>query len=442
VASDFPACLKVVEERVKPYRHQKSEEGEFALGKALAEKWWVYNRPRRDLFDRIQGMQRVLVRPEVSNTHAMVFLPPTILFSNVVCVFLFDDCDHFLTLQSSIHECWARRYASSMRTDLRYTTADCFETFPFPEGEIANSQRIVDSYCQRRQHLAVNRNIGLTKIHNAIHDVTDDDADVSALRRFLIEMDNAVVTAYGWSDLNLGHGFHESKQGVRFTISKPARREVLSRLLKLNHERYAEEVKKGLHEKKCKASPAAKRKPKETERIPATLPTLFDIEGVDVAFPNTDRERLLCGLLCDLVAAEPGLRFDDYLDGLVIALRPQKYNRLLIGDERTKFTKLAEKLNTAGGRESSSIPWDNLVEVLSQGEAIRKAAGDTFDKGGQFETVRSDFPNCDPKLVALVHKAATTLREYQDLGKSAPAQANEIVSQSVEDRKALAGATE
>ena len=46
------------------------------------------------------------------------------------------------------------------------------------------------------------------------------------------------------------HGFHDTKQGVRFTISEPARREVLQRLLKLNHARYAEEVQQGLHAKK------------------------------------------------------------------------------------------------------------------------------------------------------------------------------------------------
>ena len=63
-------------------------------------------------------------------------------------------------------------------------------------------------------------------------------------------MDRAVAAAYGWDDLDLGHGFHETKQGVRFTISEPARREVLARLQKLNHERYAEEGRQGLHEKK------------------------------------------------------------------------------------------------------------------------------------------------------------------------------------------------
>lgn len=63
-------------------------------------------------------------------------------------------------------------------------------------------------------------------------------------------LDHAVAAAYGWSDLDLGHGFYRTPQGLRYTISEPARREVLRRLLELNHARYAEEVKAGLHEKK------------------------------------------------------------------------------------------------------------------------------------------------------------------------------------------------
>lgn len=71
-------------------------------------------------------------------------------------------------------------------------------------------------------------------------------------------MDNTVATAYGWDDLDLGHGFHGTKQGVRFTISEAARREVLDRLLELNHCRYAEEVAQGLHEKKKPARKASR----------------------------------------------------------------------------------------------------------------------------------------------------------------------------------------
>ena len=87
-------------------------------------------------------------------------------------------------------------------------------------------------------------------------------------------MDNAVAAAYGWTDLDLGHGFHETKQGVRYTISETARREVLARLLKLNHERYAEEVKQGLHEKAKAPASAGKRKPKQAATKATPLPSL------------------------------------------------------------------------------------------------------------------------------------------------------------------------
>ena len=75
------------------------------------------------------------------------------------------------------------------------------------------------------------------------------------LRNLQVEINNAVAAAYGWTDLELDHGFHDTIQGVRYTISEPTRRDVLARLLKLNHERYAEEVKQGLHEKKGKRGP-------------------------------------------------------------------------------------------------------------------------------------------------------------------------------------------
>ena len=93
------------------------------------------------------------------------------------------------------------------------------------------------------------RQEGLTKTYNRFHDPDELAEDIQKLRELHVEMDNAVASAYGWTDLDLGHGFHETKQGIRYTISEPARREVLARLLKLNHERYAEEVKQGLHEK-------------------------------------------------------------------------------------------------------------------------------------------------------------------------------------------------
>ena len=119
------------------------------------------------------------------------------------------------------------------------------------------------------------RKEGITAIYNCFHDSKKTSADIQKLRSLHVEMDHAVAAAYGWTDLELGHGFHETKQGVRYTICEGARREVLARLLKLNHERYAEEVRLGLHEKKGAAKKtAAKKAPGKSIAKQATL---FDL---------------------------------------------------------------------------------------------------------------------------------------------------------------------
>jgi hypothetical protein len=126
---------------------------------------------------------------------------------------------------------------------------DCFETFPFPPMA-DNVGFLGNAYHEFRCQIMQRRQEGLTKTYNRFHDPDDSAKDIQKLRDLHVEMDKAVAAAYGWDDLDLGHGFHQTKQGLRFTVSEPARREVLVRLLKLNHERYAEEVAQGLHDKK------------------------------------------------------------------------------------------------------------------------------------------------------------------------------------------------
>ncbi|MBX5495129.1 MAG: hypothetical protein IRZ15_07335 [Bryobacteraceae bacterium] len=98
------------------------------------------------------------------------------------------------------------------------------------------------------------------------HEVSED---IATLRALHVEMDNSVAAAYGRTDLDLGRNFHETKHGARFTISEPARREVLDRLLALNHERYAQEQaradatrpKRGTKRKRAKEGPCFTVKP-------------------------------------------------------------------------------------------------------------------------------------------------------------------------------------
>jgi hypothetical protein len=135
-----------------------------------------------------------------------------------------------------------------MKGDLRYTPSDVFETFPFPL-DTTSLEDIGACYYTHRQSIMQARQEGLTDTYNRFHRESETVADIVNLRELHKEMDEAVAQAYGWDDLALEHGFYQTKQGPRYTISERARREVLGRLLKLNHERYAAEVAEGLHEK-------------------------------------------------------------------------------------------------------------------------------------------------------------------------------------------------
>jgi len=74
------------------------------------------------------------------------------------------------------------------------------------------------------------------------------------LRHLHKEMDETVLKAYGWTDINLAHDFYEvdylpENDRIRYTISPDARKEILKRLLKLNHEIHEQEQKQGRPEK-------------------------------------------------------------------------------------------------------------------------------------------------------------------------------------------------
>jgi len=90
---------------------------------------------------------------------------------------------------------------------------------------------------------------GLTKTYNRVHDPEESSDDIVELREIHVALDHAVRDAYGWDDLDLDRDFHETKFGTRFTFALAPRQEVLDRLLELNHERYADEVRRGLHGK-------------------------------------------------------------------------------------------------------------------------------------------------------------------------------------------------
>ncbi len=141
-------------------------------------------------------------------------------------------------LSSSIHSIWVIRYTSTMRTDISYSPSDVFLTLPRPQPtpELEALGRQLD---ETRRELMLSRAWGLTKTYNRVHDPDNHEPAIQELRDIHVAIDEAVMRAYGWDDLDLKIGHHPTKIGIRWTVSKEARFELLDRLLEENHRRYA-----------------------------------------------------------------------------------------------------------------------------------------------------------------------------------------------------------
>jgi len=268
VAADFPDCLRIVEEKVKPERTRKDENGDFVLREPLPTKWWIYADKRPELYSLLANLPATIAVTQTSKYHVFVCVPTGKVFAHKLVVFATDDVHLLGILQSSLHTEWVMAFGSSLETRPVYAPTDCFDTFPLPARSDA-LLRAAESLETRRSEYATQADIGFTDLYNSIHSQTDKSESAEVLRRMTVAIDRSLVDAYQWSDLAgaLNHGFYASKWGERFTIHPDARAEILARLLALNHQRYAEEVAAGLHDNgKTKPKPAtAKRlKPADT----------------------------------------------------------------------------------------------------------------------------------------------------------------------------------
>jgi hypothetical protein len=193
-------------------------------------------------------------------------------------------------LQSTLHSDWAWSYSKKTGgSTIRYSTNSCLETFPFPQNlnpqQEQQLETIGEAYHEHRKQLMLGMQLGLTKTYNLFHSnaitaqsINDKDKQVAALQKHLektpntisfneaiqgilklrelhVQMDEAVLDAYRWNDIALKHNFYEvdylpETDRVRFTIHPDARKEVLKRLLELNHKIHEEEKSSGLLDKK------------------------------------------------------------------------------------------------------------------------------------------------------------------------------------------------
>lgn len=250
-ASRFRRCLEIVEQRVKPYRDTVNR-------KAHRERWWQFGDRRPGLVGACVDHEKVIACAMTTVDFKFAWVPSSWVFDQTVVVVVPDCNECYGVLESSIHKTWAYELGSGFGSGgaPRYNPSRCFETFPFPRTATKEHRALLvkvgDSYHKHRESMMLARAEGLTKIYSRFHDVSQTSSDVAMIRVRQIELDRAVAAAYEWTDLELLHGFHETKHGIRFTIGEAARRIVLTRLLALNQQYHQEEIRPPLYEKNAR----------------------------------------------------------------------------------------------------------------------------------------------------------------------------------------------
>ena len=128
-ASLYESPFEHVVKNVKPISEKNSDA-------IVALNWWRLARPRTDMRVALAGLRRYIATPAVSKHRTFVWLDETILPDQALLAFARADDATFGILHSRFHELWSLRMCTWMGkgNDPRYTPTTCFETFPFPEG--------------------------------------------------------------------------------------------------------------------------------------------------------------------------------------------------------------------------------------------------------------------------------------------------------------------
>lgn len=317
-AAQHSTAFEIVQSLVKPARQLSNE-------KRLRDKWWQFKRPYIEIHTKTEALERAFAVALTTKYLSFSSIPPNVICTHALAVLTTDRWELYAVVQSTLHEVWARKYSGALETRLRYSPSDCFETFAFPEGlwHLANPALAIvgERYHEHRKSLMLSLWLGLTDVYNLFHardltptkvaKVSKKSAEEAArgyeglleLRRLHVELDQAIRDAYGWQNLPLDHGFYEvetlaENDRVRYTISPAARKEVLHRLLRLNHERAAEEED---------ASPGSWARPMQDYRAETGVQLAAMLKAMDGPLPK--RQVVLAAIL----ALEPNLLLP-YLD--------------------------------------------------------------------------------------------------------------------------------
>ncbi len=229
-AETYVSPAQHVRELVKPERDHNPR-------KSRRERWWQFGERSPGMRKAIAELDEVLVISLVSNRVMPLRVSSHQVLSNKLGVFATDSYAMQSIFSSSIHWLWSVKYSATLGTELNYTPTRAVATFPRPESTLRldSSGRALDS---DRTEIMFRRGLGLTQLYNLVHSSdSGPDIEVTAIRQAHVEVDQAVLEAFGWSDVHPDWNVYTHFGRERFSIDPDSAAVVLERLLHENHRR-------------------------------------------------------------------------------------------------------------------------------------------------------------------------------------------------------------
>lgn len=267
----YPGLFQWVLDRVKPERDQNPVE-------ERRRNWWLFTRPVAPLREALRDLSAYIVVPRTAKWFTFQLVSTEVVPDSSVVAIGLEDCRDLGVLSSAVHLAWARALGGTLEDRPRYQHQRTFNPFPFPDwhgvdkfgsdivspGAEYPSDRVrrlgalLDSHRKRQQ--AAHPDLTLTAMYNVLEKlrnaeslnskerVVHESGLVSVLKQIHDELDEAVLLAYGWSDLQallrIANGLDRGQDGQsRHDAKRSFEAAVLERLLALNLERAAAEAR-------------------------------------------------------------------------------------------------------------------------------------------------------------------------------------------------------
>ena len=248
VRQRFPAIYQWLLERVKPERDQNPRP-------KRRDFWWRFAEDQPRMRESIEGLPRYIATGQVAKHRVFQWLDASILPDDKLIAVASADALLLGVLSSTVHGAWALTTGGRLGVgnDPVYSKSTCFEAFPFPDidpsGALAERIRMLAEQidAHRKAQLAAHADATLTATYNVLEKLRSGEALnskekivhehglVSVLKSLHDELDAAVLTAYGWSDLGTAPQADEEARSV-WTDA------LLQRLVDLNARRASEEA--------------------------------------------------------------------------------------------------------------------------------------------------------------------------------------------------------